>query len=82
MLIAAQNPSSATANDSFVDSRKPPFRLIDAAACRRLIGVSSATWKRLVRRRLMPQPIKFGRASRWDEAEVVAAIQVLAELRQ
>lgn len=78
---AARFTSPTALADRIVDSQPRAFRLIDASACRSLIHVSSSTWKRLVARGQMPRPIKIGASNRWDESEVLAAVQRLADLR-
>lgn len=78
---AARFISPTALADRVVDNQSRVYRLIDASACRSLLRVSPSTWKRLVARGQMPRPIKIGASNRWDEGEVLAAVQRLADLR-
>lgn len=72
-------PQSNNAQSSQSEVERIDFRLINLDRCLAIGSISESTFLRLVKRRLLPGPIKIGRANRWVEADVIAAFQRLAQ---
>lgn len=51
--------------------------MLDDSGSARLYGISRATFRRLVSAGIFPQPIKFGRSSRWKRSDLEAFVDEL-----
>lgn len=54
-----------------------PAAVISAKTGAELLDVSTRQWHRLVKRGLLPQPIRLGRNTRWKLAEVERALETI-----
>ena len=59
-----------TTADTAASNRTSDHRLIDLNELTARLSVSHATIYRLMLRKEFPRPVKIGKASRWDEAQV------------
>jgi len=57
-------------------------RLLTLKEVTETLRISPVSVYRLVQRGQLAQPLKFGRAARWQQSDVEAAIRAAAERRQ
>jgi predicted DNA-binding transcriptional regulator AlpA len=58
-----------------------PSVMLDRRAMCAVFGVHPSTIHRLIRRNLLPRPIKVGASSRWLRSEVEACLAQMSEAR-